>query len=121
MTPAERVRTLWADMDGRNWDALPAHFLPEAAIEWPNTGERFTPEAFRDVNAAYPGRWRIAVERLETTESSVVSVVRVRSEDGSESFHAVSFFDFDGDRIARLTEYWGTDSAPPAWRTPGSG
>ena len=118
MTPLERVRALWADMNARNWDALPAHFAPDAVILWPNTGERFTLEAFQAVNAAYPGRWNIAVERLVETPSLVVFVVRVQDEEGDVSFHAVSFFEFDGDRIEALTEYWGQDGAPPEWRMP---
>lgn len=118
MTPQERVRALWSDMNRREWGALPALFAPGAVILWPNTGERFTPEEFQALNAAYPGRWRTTVERLEETPSLVVSVVRVQSEDGEASFHAVSFFEFDGDRITALTEYWGQDGAPPEWRLP---
>lgn len=116
MTPAERVRALWSDMAQRKWDALPFHFLPDAQISWPNTGERFTAEEFGALNAAYPERWDITVERLETMPSLAISVVRVRSEDRRTSFHAVSFFELEGDKIRRLTEYWGEDGPPPQWR-----
>lgn len=116
MTPAERVRALWADMARRKWDALPSHFVPDALISWPNTGERFTAEEFRVLNAAYPGHWDITVERLETMPLLAISVVRVRSEDRRMSFHAVSFFELEGDRIRKLTEYWGKDGPPPQWR-----
>lgn len=116
MTPAERVRALWADMARRKWDALPSHFVLDALISWPNTGERFTAEEFRVLNAAYPGHWDITVERLETMPLLAISVVRVRSEDRRTSFHAVSFFELEGDRIRKLTEYWGKDGPPPQWR-----
>ena len=116
MTSAERIRALWADMDTGNWSTLPSYFTSGAVIIWPNTGERFTPEEFRSVNAAYPGRWNITVERLEAGASSVVSVAEIRAKDGFKSFYVVSFFDFDGDSIATLTEYWSEDGAPPAWR-----
>jgi ketosteroid isomerase-like protein len=116
-TEAEhRIRDFWRDMHEQNWQALPAYFAPEAAVTWPNTGERFTVAAFVQVNAAYPGDWVIELERLYVSGSTVITAIRASMADGA-SFHACSFFQMEDSLIARLEEYWGDDGPPPAWRT----
>lgn len=114
-----QVKAFWACMDQQRWDDLPGFFAPAATIFWPNTNEKFTVQDFVSANKHYPGRWHIAIERIEQTPSTIITVVKVSLAQGDASFHATSFFDFAAgeEKIVRLHEYWGDDGAPPAWRT----
>lgn len=116
MEQTELVRQLWKDMDEQSWGSLSSFFQTDAVIEWPNTGEIFTVDQFVRVNSEYPGKWKITVERLEQTRTAVISVVRVTLEGDRTAFTAVSFFEFKGKFISKLTEYWVDITAPPEWR-----
>ncbi len=111
-----RVRAFWRAVLDQDREALPAFFTPDAQIFWHCTNERFTADDFVRVNCDYPGDWDGAIERIEQTESGCVTVVRVYPKGGGASFHVTSFFTFDVDRIARLSEYWADDAAAPDWR-----
>ncbi len=93
-----------------------AFLAPDAVICWPNTGERFSAETFIRVNCAYPGAWKGGLERVEYAGDVAVCVVRVQSADDASSLHAVSFLRLDGERIARIDEYWSDDGPVPSWR-----
>jgi hypothetical protein len=112
------VTALWDAFDRAAFEeALPLlHHLFQA--EWPGTRERFTSrETFVAANRAYPGRWRIRVERLQRLGEGAVSVVEVTSaEEAGPRFHAVSFFETKDGFLSRLTEYWGDCGEPPTWR-----
>lgn len=90
-------------------DGMRAFLAPDAVICWPNTGERFSAETFIRVNCAYPGAWKGGLERVEYAGDVAVCVVRVQSADDASSLHAVSFLRLDGERIARIDEYWSDD------------
>ncbi len=93
---------------------------PEAVVRWPNTREAFYGrDGFIEANRRYPGRWRFHLERLEACGRGMVAAFRVFSRTSGKSFHAVSFFEFRSGLIAGLTEYWGEDGEPPAWRKRG--
>lgn len=106
----ERILALWRDMDAQRWDSLAAYFAPGALIRWPNTREIFTREEFVAVNSEYPGDWRIVVE--EASDSMSI----IRTEMQKEVYRAISFFEFEGESIRALTEYWCEVGDPPAWR-----
>ncbi|HWQ21117.1 MAG TPA: nuclear transport factor 2 family protein [Clostridia bacterium] len=110
------ISELWNAMDRRQWEELAAYFCDDAVVFWPSTNERFTVPEFIEVNRAYPGTWTIQIERLQQVDDLVVSVVKVALAEGRTSFHAVSFFEFRGDKIGTLYEYWGEDGDPPQWR-----
>lgn len=116
MERRERIAAFWDAVARQDRAALRLFFHPEAVVCWHNTNEQFTAEEYIRANCEYPGDWRGAVERVEEAGETAVSVARVWLADGSASFHAVSFFSFTGDRIARLDEYWGDDGEAPAWR-----
>lgn len=113
---SERVRDLWNAVHRQAWEELAGFFLPDAEIYWHNTNERFTVSEFVRANREYPGDWSVTIQRLEATETAVVSVVRVRLSEGGAAFHATSFFQFRDGIISRLDEYWGDDGPPPQWR-----
>ena len=85
-------------------------------IRWHNTNEQFSVGEFIRANCDYPGQWRGQVERVERTDGTIVTVIRVFAADDSVSFHVVSFIRLLGERIAELDEYWSEDGEPPDWR-----
>jgi len=70
---------------------------------------------FIDFNKAYPGRWFADVEKTYETQNEVVTVAKVYNEEGL-NFYSVSFFEFEREIIRKITQYWGDNSQPPAWR-----
>lgn len=117
MMPCELVARLWVDIDGQRWDTLPGYFRADAVIAWPNTRERFTPADYTRANAEYPGNWAVRTLRVDAVDDQVISLVRISLRGGDASLHVVSYFTFDGGKIARLEEYFSEDGQPPAWRT----
>jgi uncharacterized protein YndB with AHSA1/START domain len=118
-TPSLRdtLAALWWRLAQRDWEAAGALLAEDAVVIWPHSGETFRGrDAFVTVNAAYPGRWEIALQRAEATETGAVAVAEVS--DGTRRFHAVSLAAGGPGRIASLIEYWGETGAPPAWRRP---
>lgn len=106
----------WKAVADQEENTLRSFFAPEACILWHNTNERFTVEEFLRANCEYPGKWAGEVERAEQTGTLLITAVRVWSQDGTASFHAVSFFHLEQGLIQRLDEYWGDDGTPPQWR-----
>lgn len=97
-------------------EKLETYFLPNATINWHNTNERFSVEEYIMANCEYPGDWFGNVERIEIIDDLAISVTRVWQIDNDMSFHAVSFFKFQVDKILCLDEYWGDDGIAPQWR-----
>lgn len=108
--------SFWKDVVQQNDSALKDYFAQGAYIRWNNTNEQFTVSEYVIANCEYPGEWRGEIERIETAGDLSITVTRVWSSDGSVSFHVTSFFEFEGDQIKVLNEYWGDDSIAPKWR-----
>jgi len=116
MDHQELVRQYWGDIHRQQWKRLVRYFDEQAAIRWHNTDEQFTVSEFIRINKLYPGDWLIDIERLESAGDLVISVVRVYQKDSLVSVHTTSIFEFRGERIAALDEYWGNDEQAPKWR-----
>ncbi len=116
MNNTDQVIALWNDINNQNWNNIHTYFDQEAIINWNNTNEKFNAAEFVTANREYPGDWRIVIERLETINNLVISVVKVEAGSGELSFHATSFFEFLNGKIKLLNEYWGEDGNPPQWR-----
>ncbi len=116
MEPEKLVSDLWGDIDRQNWSNLPYYFSDTATINWHNTNECFSVEEFILANSKYPGDWQITVEKLVGIGNIAISVVKVALKEENSSFHATSFFEFEGEKIMKLDEYWGSDDKPPQWR-----
>lgn len=69
------------------------------------------------MNKAYPGKHNISVRRLETSGTSVVSLVHIKSIDLAQEVWSTSFFDFENGQIAKVTEFWSDLYEAPEWRT----
>lgn len=108
--------SLWCDINMQRWDKIPDYFTPDASIHWHNTNEKFTVSEFLKANSEYPGNWTIIPEKALCDGNTVITVVKVALRDAYVSLHATSFFEFEGDKIKRLDEYWGDDGPAPQWR-----
>jgi len=114
---ARTVREFWQIFNEARFDEVVKLLHPDCQVYWPNTRESFKgPDKLVDVNKRYPGRWNIEVVDIISTDKIVVSVVRVYSKDKTQSFYATSFFKFKDGMINEITEYWGENTEPPAWR-----
>ena len=110
------LRGYWAAVAAQDAEALRPFFRPDAAVEWPCTGERFSAEEFIRANCAYPGRWEAEIERVIPADECVVTIVRVFSPESGQSLHATSLFTLRKGQIAALTEYFADDCPAPEWR-----
>lgn len=110
------VERYWRAALAQNAQEMRPFFRKNAVIRWPNTNEQFTVEEFLRANCEYPGSWDGQIERLEQTDSLLITVVHVYSRDKTVSCHVTSFFQIEEDRITALEEYWGDDGPPPRWR-----
>ena len=114
---SEVVRKFWQIFDEARFDDVADLLQPDCNVYWPNTRELFRgSQKLIDMNKKYPGRWHIDVVDVVGKDDLVVSVVRVYSNENQHSFYATSFFKFEKGLIAKITEYWGNITEPPAWR-----
>ena len=110
------IRAVWDAVLRQDAEGMRAFFWPDARVDWPNTGERFTVAEFLRANCEYPGQWEGEVERVLSRPGEIVTVTRVWNWQKTSSHHAVSFFQVREGRIAALEEYWGDDGPAPQWR-----
>lgn len=116
MNRREFLISFWNAVASQNAAALKTYFTPTAYIRWNNTNEQFTVEEYIIANCEYPGSWQGEVERIELISDIAITVSRVWLSDNSASFHVTSFFEFQGEKIGILNEYWGDDGHAPQWR-----
>ena len=110
----------WEYIDGAQFDALAGIMNENAQVWCPDTREVYkSARDYIDFNKAYPGRWHADVEKALEAGEETVSVTRVYDDNGA-SFYCISFFRFEGERIAQITQYWSENGEPPQWRD-GSG
>lgn len=118
MEPSEVVRSLWDNIQARDWGAVAGLIAEDAIVEWPVSAERIVGRAnYVAVNREYPEGWSINVLRVVADGDQVVSEVEVpHAEFGT--FRAASFWTVTGGTIVRGTEYWSSVGAdePPLWR-----
>lgn len=111
----EIVKSFWTLFDQAEFAQAGQLMAQAAQIRWWNTRELFADrDSFIEANRAYPGRWRISLERLESIGDLVITVVKVENADAS--LYATSFFALQEGLIVRIDEYWGDNSEPPEWR-----
>ncbi len=114
--PAARtIARFWRLMDAADFAAA-ADLLSEAYVcDWPQSRERIRGRAnFIAVNANYPGRWRITIQRLLAEGERVATEVTLTN--GERTDRAVSFFELRDGLIAHEVDYWPEPYAAPADR-----
>ena len=89
---------------------------PDAVTHWPQSGERITGAmSCVRIYENYPGgppRFRI----VRVSGAGDICVTEMVMTYGDEPWYGVSIVEFDGPRIARMTDYFGTAFPAPAWR-----
>jgi hypothetical protein len=107
----------WREVAAQNASNLKSYFASDAIINWHNTNEQFSVDEFIVANCEYPGDWLGHVEKIEkVSDNLIITVARVWAATESFSCHVVSFFQFRGEKIVQLDEYWGDDGKAPQWR-----
>jgi hypothetical protein len=121
----------------QDWAALAETLHPQASLELPQSGERFSGRAnilgqFQNYPALEPGSThveevigepRYAVSpmftllSIEGSGNQGVGITRVRYPDGS-SWWAVNVFDVRDGMLGRMRAFFAEDFEPPAWRAP---
>jgi hypothetical protein len=89
---------------------------PDAVTRWPQSGERMT-DAMSCVRVYenYPGGPpSVRIERISGAGDTWVAEMVLMY--GEEPWYGVSVVEFDGPRIARMTDYFGPAFPAPAWR-----
>lgn len=109
------IEHLWAAFDRFEFEAAGAVLHDDFVCEWPQSGERIRGrDNYVALNAHYPGRWRIAVQRLFVCGDQVISQVRLEF-DGKVDY-CTSFFEFRDGRIVKETDFWSETYPAPEWR-----
>lgn len=120
-----------------DWDALGTCYHSDAAIEYPQSGERFVgleniKAQFANYAGLEPGTTEIkdviggttyalsplyTVIAVEGSGARGTAVMRARYPDGKHWF-AINLYELRDDRIARARVYFAPDFEAPDWRAP---
>ena len=102
-------------MEHRDWDAFTAVLSPDVVYELPQTRERIRGrERYVQFNAEYPGDWHVEPQLVIGDDHDGSLLFRWTLDD--DSMLAVAFFEIDGDRIVKVTDFWPEPYEPPAGR-----
>lgn len=110
------IQAFWKAVLAQNEQEIRKYFHKEAYINWHCTNEHFTVDEFMIANCEYPGDWDGEIERIETLNDLMITVVRVYPKNQAASFHVTSFFKIKDDKIQSVDEYWADDGNAPKWR-----
>ena len=110
------IYDFWKAVLGKNEIEIRKYFQNDAYINWHCTNEQFDVDEFIIANCEYPGDWEGNVERVETLNDLIVTVVNVYPKGRNASFHVTSFIKTKEDKIVSMDEYWADDGNAPQWR-----
>jgi hypothetical protein len=116
---AQRVETIgrfFAAIQSGDAAVLQEVLTPDAITRWPQSGERITRAmSCARAYANYPGGPPShRVQRISGDGN--VWVAELVADYGDERWHLVSVIEFEGPRIARMTDYFGPSHPAPEWR-----
>lgn len=112
----ETISRFFAAIQAGDYPTLLEVLTPDAITRWPQSGERITGAmACVRVYENYPGGPPLyRVERI--AGGGDVWVAELVGDYGDERWYTVSVVEFEGPRIARMTDYFGPSFPAPAWR-----
>lgn len=113
---SETIARFFAAIQEGDYAVLQEVLTPDAITRWPQSGERITGAmACVRVYENYPGGPpAVAVKRI--SGEGRVWVAELVADYGEERWHTVSVVEFEGSRIARMTDYFGPSFPAPEWR-----
>jgi len=89
---------------------------PDAVTRWPQSGERITGAlSCVRVHENYPGG-PPSYQFVRISGADDTWVAEMTMKYGHEAWYGVSIIEFDGQRITRMTDYFGAAFPAPAWR-----
>jgi hypothetical protein len=96
--------------------ALAELLAADVVTSWPQTGERISgAQACIRVYQEYPGGPpQCRIERV--IGGGDVWIALLVADYGTERWYVTSICEFEGDRIARITDYFGPSMPAPEWR-----
>ena len=113
---SETINSFFRAIQAGDYAVLERVLTPDAITRWPQSGERITGAmACARVYENYPGGPPdYLVQRI--SGDGDVWVAELVADYGLERWHVVSVMEFDGPRIARMTDYFGPSFPAPEWR-----
>lgn len=113
---AATVARYFSAIQAGDYATLLEVLTPDAVTRWPQTGEQITSAmACVRIYESYPGgppSYR--VERVTGTGDTVVA--ELVADYGPDRWYVVSICEFDGSRVARMTDYFSPTLPAPEWR-----
>jgi hypothetical protein len=113
---AETIRRFFDAIVAGDSATLLEVLTPDAVTRWPQSGERMTGAlSCVRVHENYPGgppSYRFG--RISGAGDTWVAEMTLMY--GEEPWYSVSIVEFNGPRIARMTDYFGPAFPAPAWR-----
>jgi hypothetical protein len=112
----DTIRRFFAAIQAGDYPVLQEVLIPDAVTRWPQSGERMTSAmACVRVYENYPGGPpAYVVQRISGGGDTWVAELTADYPDGR--WYNVSVVEFDGARIARMTDYFGPTFPAPEWR-----
>jgi hypothetical protein len=112
----ETVRRFFAAIQGGDYPVLLEVLTPDAITRWPQSSERMTGamsciRVYENYPGGPPG---YEVQRI--SGEGDVWVAELVADYGDDRWYTVSIIEFDGARIARMTDYFGPSLPAPGWR-----
>lgn len=113
---SETISRFFAAIQAGDHAVLREVLTPDAITRWPQSGERMTNAmSCIRVYENYPGGPpSYAVQRI--SGGGEVWVAELESDYSDGRWYTVSVIEFDGARIARMTDYFGPSFPAPEWR-----
>lgn len=114
--PNEIVREFIATLDRRDWDSWRTLMSEDVVYEIPQSRERIRGrDRYEQFNREYPGNWSLE-PKVVIADSSHGVVWFDWYMDSVRQSDAMAFFEFDGDLISKITDFWPEDFDPPPGR-----
>ena len=112
----QTISRFFAALQAGDYAVLQDVLTPDAITRWPQSGERMTSAlSCIRVNENYPGGPpTYQVERISGGEDTWVA--EVIADYHGERWYMTSVIEFEGPRIARMTDYFGPTLPAPEWR-----
>lgn len=116
MTDGKAIVAAFVDrLERRDWPALAELLDPDVVYEVPQTRERIRGrDRYVTFNAEYPGDWHL--EPVVVLGDERAGGVLFRWTVGDEDAFGIAFFELDGGRITRITDFWPEPYEPPPGR-----
>ena len=105
----------WAASDANDFETEHRIYLEDAVLEYPQSGERTRGRSnIQKQRASQPNKKRFSIRRIVGSGELWVTEF-ILTYDGKPSY-TVSVMEFQGDKVARETQYFADPFEAPAWR-----